>query len=199
MRPIRTRPCPPRARQLVAHGDSRSLTGQPAMHLTCTAAGPPGAPTSFASRGSGWNPRALNGSAEQVLLHPLEEAGSKSRSVAGAVQHVPAGDLSPGEFPVHVTRLGSISAHADGVVDLGKDCPDVVGQRAGAVRVWLADRPVSRIDCPCRGREVGLVSRWCRSRSRREARASVVRHAGAGRRRAGSGRARRDLRRRDGE
>ena len=97
------------------------------------------------------------------------------------------------------SRLGSISAHAGDVVDLGEGCADVVGQRVGAVRVWLADRPASRFDCPCRGREVGLVSRWCRSRSRREARASVVRHAGAGRRRVGSGRARRDLRRRGGQ
>jgi hypothetical protein len=41
------------------------------------------------------------------------------------------------------SRPGSISAHAGGVVDLGKDCADVVGQRVGSVRVWLADRPVS--------------------------------------------------------
>jgi hypothetical protein len=36
-------------------------------------------------------------------LHPLEEAGSQCGSVAGAVQHVPAGDLGVGECPVHVT------------------------------------------------------------------------------------------------
>jgi hypothetical protein len=49
-----------------------------------------------------------------------------------------------------VTRLGSISAHAGDVVELGEGCADVVGQRVGAVSVWLADRPVSCIDCPCR-------------------------------------------------
>ena len=49
------------------------------------------------------------------------------------------------------------------------------------------------------GRKVGLVSRLWRSRSRPGARASVVRHAGAGRCRVGSGRARRDLRRRGGQ
>src|SRR5215470_20301026 len=36
----------------VAYGDSRSLTGQPAAHLTCAAAGLPVAVTTFASRGS---------------------------------------------------------------------------------------------------------------------------------------------------
>jgi hypothetical protein len=34
----------------VTHGDSRSFTGQPAARLTCTAAGPAGASTFFASR-----------------------------------------------------------------------------------------------------------------------------------------------------
>jgi hypothetical protein len=34
------------------HGDSRSVTEQPAVLLSCAAAGPPVAVTSFASRGS---------------------------------------------------------------------------------------------------------------------------------------------------
>src|SRR5450755_1343178 len=57
----------------------------------------------FASRGSGFESTSPNGSAEQAVLHLLEEAGSKRGSVAGAVQHVSAGDLGVGEFPVHVT------------------------------------------------------------------------------------------------
>src|SRR6266498_2445126 len=35
-----------------AYGDSRSLTGQPTGHLTCAVAGPAGAATTFANRGS---------------------------------------------------------------------------------------------------------------------------------------------------
>ena len=35
----------------VTHGDSRSLTEQPAALMTCAAAGPPVAATSYASRG----------------------------------------------------------------------------------------------------------------------------------------------------
>jgi hypothetical protein len=36
----------------VTHGDSRSITEQPALRLTCATAGPSVAATSFASRGS---------------------------------------------------------------------------------------------------------------------------------------------------
>jgi hypothetical protein len=48
--------CRARARRMpvrrVTHGDSRSLTEQPPLPLTCAATGPPRAATSFASRGS---------------------------------------------------------------------------------------------------------------------------------------------------
>jgi hypothetical protein len=52
----------------VTHGDSRSLTEQPAVLLTCAAAGPPGAATTFASRCS--KPRIGRGKSNRAAAYP---------------------------------------------------------------------------------------------------------------------------------
>jgi hypothetical protein len=62
----------------VTYGDSRSFTEQRAVRLTCAAAGPPVAATSFASRGSG----------VRVPLAPPGKtirAGSPMRSLTPAI------------------------------------------------------------------------------------------------------------------
>ena len=93
------------------------------------------------------------------------------------------------------TELRTLAAYVEALGGAWRSSP--TSATSGSPSPNAATNPPG--DCPCQGRRVGLVSWWWRSRSRPEARASVVRRAGAGRRRAGSGRARRDLRRRGGQ
>src|SRR5215475_8309097 len=81
----------------VTHGDSRSFTGLPAVHLTCAAAGPAVAATSFASRGSGVRvPQLHPGQAHIAILKWRSRQANTARKYSShRVKLIEAGGLDP--------------------------------------------------------------------------------------------------------
>jgi hypothetical protein len=153
---------PGRARRVpvsrVAYGDSRTLTGQPTVHLTCAAAGPPVAATTFASRGSG----------VRVPLAPLPDSWYLARSEALSADSTLVGRVGPFGWLGEIWEIDfSLSPGVGG-------CWGVLRGVAGSADSWVSPRCGASSSSSSGTGECGwMAARSLRDSSHRAWRAAV--------------------------